>query len=425
MRSLKKLTTLLAACVGVAVFSSATQADKVSLNVAFPMLGDVKPMYEALAKRFAQEHPDIQINFDNGAKTYDEIVQRTLRGALTGGLPDVAFFSYNRLQLLSERNLLVPLDAFIAGDESWKTHGYTPSILELARVKGKYYGLPFNTSTIVVYYNADLIRQAGGSLDPLPKTWDEITALAKKVQALGGNKTGMYYDYYDTAGNWAFISLVESFGGRMMSDDDKQIMFDQPSGMQALRVLESIGKTGSVDMSRAQARQAFSAGTLGIFIVSTSYLTELSAGAQGRFDIRVGPFPLPASAGRLPAGGNAVAMLTKDPVKQKAAWEYLKFVTSPVGQTIVAQTSGYMPNNTVAIEHEDLLGAFYKAHPNHMVSIKQLPVLTGWYAFPGANALKIPDVIRDHLRDVYTLRRKPEEVMPDMVRDVKVLLPSS
>ena len=178
-------------------------------------------------------------------------------------------------------------------------------------------------------------------------------------------------------------------------------------------------------MSRAQARQAFAAGTLGIFIVSTSYITELTEGARGRFEIRVGPYPLSSADARLPAGGNAIMMFTKDPARQKAAWEYLKFATSPVGQTIVAEKSGYMPNNTIAIERDELMGRFYKSNPNHMVSIRQLPFLSGWYAFPGPSSLKISNVIRDHLRDVYTLRRTPEEVMPDMVRDVKALLPSS
>jgi multiple sugar transport system substrate-binding protein len=425
MRLSTSVATLAVVYCGAALLALPARAETVRLSVAIQNSGDMRAMHGEISKRFMQQHPNVQISLDATAHSYDELVQRALRGALTGGIPDVAFHAYNRVQLLADRKLPVPLDDFIANDREWKAHGYTTSILELARVKDRYYGLPFNTSTIVVYYNADLIRQAGGTLDPLPKTWDEITALAKKVQALGGNKVGMYYDYYDTAGNWAFISLVESFGGRMMSADDKEITFDQPSGKNALQVLQRIGQTGAVDMSRAQARQAFAAGTLGIFIVSTSYITELTENAKGRFEITVGPYPLSSPDARLPAGGNAVMMFVKDPVKQKAAWEYLKFTTSPIGQTIVAQNSGYMPNNTIAIESEELLGAFYRKHPNQMVSIRQLPLLSSWYAFPGPNSLKISNVIRDHLREVYTLRRTPEEVMPIMVRDVKALLPKS
>jgi multiple sugar transport system substrate-binding protein len=52
-------------------------------------------------------------------------------------------------------------------------------------------------------------------------------------------------------------------------------------------------------------------------------------------------------------------------------------------------------------------------------------VLKEFYAFPGPNSVRISDVIRDHLREVITLRRSPEEVMVDMVRDVKALLPKS
>jgi len=70
-----------------------------------------------------------------------------------------------------------------------------------------------------------------------------------------------------------------------------------------------------------------------------------------------------------------------------------------------------------------LLGGWYDDHPNHRTSLGQLPRMSRFYSFPGANSMKIPTVIRDHLQSVVTLKRRPDEVMPDMVRDVQALLP--
>ena len=84
-------------------------------------------------------------------------------------------------------------------------------------------------------------------------------------------------------------------------------------------------------------------------------------------------------------------ILTKDPAKQKAAWEYVKYVTGPVGQTLMAQLTGYAPGNQKALDDPKLLGGYYEQRPNYATGIKQLPVMTGWYNWAGPNSVKIVD----------------------------------
>src|SRR5262249_47889929 len=110
-------------------------------------------------------------------------------------------------------------------------------------------------------------------------------------------------------------------------------------------------------------------------------------------------------------------------VKQKAAWEFIKFAGGPVGQTLTATMSGYMPNNTLAIERDELLGKFYRDHPNYMTSVRQLGVMSGFWAWPGENSIKIQDVIANHLVTVATLKTEPSAAMANIVRDVTPLLP--
>ena len=69
------------------------------------------------------------------------------------------------------------------------------------------------------------------------------------------------------------------------------------------------------------------------------------------------------------------------------------------------------------------LAAFYADNPNHAQAAARLPVMRGWYAFPGENTIRITDVIEDHLHTVITLQRSPEAVMADMRRDVEALMP--
>ncbi|MBL8346640.1 MAG: ABC transporter substrate-binding protein, partial [Rubrivivax sp.] len=67
---------------------------------------------------------------------------------------------------------------------------------------------------------------------------------------------------------------------------------------------------------------------------------------------------------------------------------------------------------------------FYAANPNHLISIQQQDVITGWYAFPGQNALRITDVINDHLQTVVAKRDGPDAVLAKMVSDVQGLIPA-
>lgn len=141
------------------------------------------------------------------------------------------------------------------------------------------------------------------------------------------------------------------------------------------------------------------------------------------FDFRVAPFPSGAAEGRIPAGGAAVMLLAKDPAKQKAAWEFMKFATGPQGATIIVKATGYVPATDVPAKDPKMLGEFYANSPNHRVSLAQLPLITAWYAFPGENGVKITDVIKDHLETVVTKTSKPEDVLKKMTADAQALLP--
>jgi multiple sugar transport system substrate-binding protein len=49
-------------------------------------------------------------------------------------------------------------------------------------------------------------------------------------------------------------------------------------------------------------------------------------------------------------------------------------------------------------------------------------MLTGWYAFPGSNSLRIIDIIRGHLESVVTGKTTAAKTMPRMASDVQQLL---
>jgi multiple sugar transport system substrate-binding protein len=418
-----RLGPVLAGAVALMTVSATSTRAEVTLDVLYTTPGTFNALHQELARRFTEAHPDIKVKFRNPVASYEEAAQQILRDQITGRLPDVAFNGINQIGLFVDRGLGAPLDGFVAADGGLTELGYYPTLAELGRYKGKLYGLPFATSTPVLYVNADLLAKAGVDVSALPKTWPELLALGKTIEAKAGTAvTGFYYQWEQT-GNWLFQSLVTSKGGRILKADGCSIAFDDANGMWALKTLEAFGKSGMPNLGLGQARQSFVAGNIAISADSTSYVAAAERQIGGRFQFKTIAFPLAVADGRLPAGGNVAMVFAKDAERQKAAWKYVKFATGPVGQTAMANSTGYMPGNEIAVKTPDLLGAFYARSPNHLTSIQQLPLLTEWASFPGDNSLKIIEVTKHHIESLVTGKRTAEQVMPELVGVVSNLLP--
>jgi multiple sugar transport system substrate-binding protein len=116
-------------------------------------------------------------------------------------------------------------------------------------------------------------------------------------------------------------------------------------------------------------------------------------------------------------------IFAKDPAKQAAAWEFIKFAARPVGQTIMVRHIGYMPSNQIAIDTPSLLGDYYKNNPNMRTAISQRARTTAWLGFAGENSLKAIQVIYDAMESVVAAKATPEEALRRATTHVQGLLP--
>lgn len=415
LKSLAATTALIAAPV---IAQSVTE---ITVEYSIPDL--FKTLHEDIAREFMKANPQYKITFRAPQPGYEEITQSVLRAAVTNTLPDVAYHGLNRQRIFVDRGIAQPLESFIAADAQFKEFGHAPGLLDIGKVKGKQYGIGFSLSTPIIYVNGDLAEKAGGNLAALPATWDGIFELARKIKALGGNTQGFHFDW-DITGNWMFQALVFSNGGTMLSDDEKKVAFDGEAGKQAIATLSRMVKDGTMrDVAQSVALQDFTSGTMGIWGHSTSRLGGVTKQVGEKFRLRTSAFPIAAN-GRLPMGGNTAMLFAKDPVRQKAAWEYIKFATGPIGATKMVKATGYFPSALKVADDPAMLKDFYAANPNHLVAMKQLPRATGWYAFPGENGLKITDVIKDHLQSVVAQKAEPMTALATMSKEVQALLPA-
>lgn len=410
------LKTALAA-LGQTLATTQVQATDIRVHYAIPTIwADTQ---KQLADAFMKANPDVTVTIDGPAESYADGVQRLLREAVAGNLPDVAYVGLNRWRILEARELTQPLDPFIGDAVAFEKAGYSPAIRSLGQYRNTQHALGTSASTMVMYVNPDLVERAGGSMSDFPTTFDGIIELAAKIDALGDDVEGVWIGRHD----WRFQGLLGSHGGRPLNEHESDITFDSDAGIAAAALYSRFYKEGGMPTyGQNDARQAYPAGTLGIFFESSSLLNKFTESAGDRFKVTVLPTPVVVedkSKAYFPTGGSALVMLTDDAEKQKAVWDYMRFVTGPEGAKIIVENTGYAPTNSIVLEDDSYLGAFYQANPNARVAHQQVADYAGpWYAYPGAEGVAVTDLIGAALVEI-SEGADPKATIDDLAETVR------
>ncbi len=416
-----KRSLIASAVLSLVAFGTAQAADvEVRLHYAHPNLW--KTIQENIANAFMAANPGIKIKLDAPAKTYADGAQQLLRDAVANQLPDIAFVGLNRWRILEARGLTVGLDDMIGDPKAFEAKGYTPALRSLGQYKDKQYAVAAAASNLVIYANPELVKRAGGSMENFPTDFDSLIALSVKISALAGNIDGVWVSTHD----WRFQSMLGSYGGRPMNADETAITFDSEAGINAAKLYSRFAnEAGMKKYGGNEARQAFAAGLLGIYIDSSSYLTRVTEAAGDRFKVTVKPFIVAAqdkSTVYFPTGGSAIVMFTKDKAKREAAWKYMLFASGPEGAKIVVANSGYAPTNALVLKDEKYLGQFYAKNENSRVAHTQVASYAGpWYAYPGTEGVAVTDLIGAALVDVVS-GAAPEPTIKKLANDVRAKL---
>jgi multiple sugar transport system substrate-binding protein len=418
---MKRFIAGVGACLSL--WSGAAFAQATEILVHYPMPGFFKNVMDQISTEYMKNNPTVKIKFASPSPNYEEGLQLMLRQAGTSEMPDVSFIGLNRLRVLAERNIGVDLTPFVKADSKLAQDGFSDRLLSLARFKGRQVGLAFAISNPIFYYNADLVRKAGGNPDNPPKSWDEVFVLASKIEALGDGVKGMQFRWQGD--DWMFSALLFGHGGTMLTADEKRVAFGGPEGLASFKLVDRMVKEGKMSaMTSDAALQSFYAGKLGMFFWTTGGLRGTINGVGDKFTLRTTVMPvIDAKKGQLPTGGNAAVMFTSDPKKQKAVYDFIRFASGAYGASVVVPGTGYVPNNELAPKDPKYLGNFYKDNPLFRAGMNQMNMMIPWYSFPGSNGIKVTQTIVDNLAQVVEQKATPEAALKTAAEEVQRLLP--
>lgn len=373
---------------------------------------------------FEAANPNVKVE-GIGASPAD-ITSRIQADVAAGRIPDVVQMVFSDLNFTVDNLGAVALEDIVPADEL-KAHfeGIAANGLQLGVVNGKTYGLAYTFSTPVLFYNADLFKQAGLDPENPPKTWAEVKtaalAIAEKTDA-EGIATGIFGP---SAGDWLFQGVLRSNNGPLMSADRKTLDFANPASVEAVAMLRDLYDSGAYTNVEIQAAmEGMASGKIGMYLQTSAIQGFLVKGAEGKFDLRATTMPRFGEKPQRPNNsGSALVILSRDPVKQRAAWELMKAMTSKEAYTVITSQIGYLPLRTDIVDDPKYLGDWVKKHPLIKPNLEQLAILERWESFPGPNYRQIQKMMMEGAELAVFGGMEPAEAMRAAQDNAQALMP--
>jgi sn-glycerol 3-phosphate transport system substrate-binding protein len=386
---------------------------RVTASLWFAYGGKNREVLLALVEQFHAEQGRYRIHATYQGDYFEALAK--LRTAIAArAAPTLTHVIGEVLPYLAEAGVLEPLDGFAAGADF-------DLVPELAQARGfvdgdrrPLYGLPFNRSTPIAYYNKAVFKELG--LTP-PTTWDELRAVAQRatVRTASGTRWG-----FECPVDWWFwLSLVGQAGGAVIEPDGTPSLGGE-AGVRALELWQTMVHEDRTmrpppgrDYNAWQVGNTdFLSGSAAMIWTSTAFLRYLEDSA--RFE--VGAAPLPAGVRRSVPTGGTFFVLPKGPprAEQEAAFAFLRWMMLPAQANAWATRTGYIPVSRGGIAELEKAG-YYRTHVNDRVALEQLAFAEPWPWAPELFRIQ-REVVQPRLEECVLAHRPARAVLDEARR---------
>jgi multiple sugar transport system substrate-binding protein len=266
------------------------------------------------------------------------LIAKILQQGASHTLPDLLMIDNPDVQQIASTGALTPMS-----DYGLSAEGYLPQVIAASTYQGKLYGLQPATNTITLFYNADMLKQAG--VTP-PTTWDELRAAAKKLTQ--GNRYGLAFAAAaDYEGTWQFLPFMWSNGG-----DEKNIATPQTAA--ALQFWVDLVNDGStsrsvLNWSQADVADQFQQGNAAMMINGPWQFAVLNKDKSLHY--AVAPIPTPKAGDKpvAPLGGEVWTVPnTGNKDSEAIAGKMVACLNSDANQVKIAVEGQTVPTKTAA-----------------------------------------------------------------------------
>jgi len=313
-------------------------------SVSFSFWGTFAELatWRRVAAAFEAAHPGTAVRLEWWPERYHGKSQRALA---SGAPPDVMLLQDEPFRRFCAAGRVRDLTPLAAANPLFAADRFDTTAVESFRYRGRRYGMPVFGGPIVVFYNKDLFDLAGVPYPPDDWTWDEFLDTCRRLtrDTDGDGET-------DTFGVnivkwWVFwLPWVWSSGGSLMDEARTRCVLDTPEAVRGLTFYRDLKWKHHVAPQPGEFHQMgqdmmFLTDRVAMLLTG-AYKMPLLRNTAKRWDVAhmpVGP------AGRVTRVTWDCLAIPTDAARPDAAWAFIRFVTGPEGQQILARAGRSLP----------------------------------------------------------------------------------
>jgi len=390
---------------------------KIIVRFWHAMGGPLGEVLDSMIDEFNAAHPEWFIKSESMG-SYDALKQKILASIVAHNQPDMAQAYEAWISILLGGDALVDLGEL---DPSFKNEldDFFPVFLKDSIYDGRLMSLPFNKSVPVIYYNKDLFRQAGLDPDAPPRTWEEFARVARRLtrDINGDGKPDLWgFEFTDHA--TLFECLLVQNGGELFDRTSRSMLFNSPEGAESLQYLvDLVRKDRAADFYLAGYQHQVDFAAQKVAMIVASCVSRTFMAKQLKFDWGLAPLLKKKQRGAMVYGTNIVIFARSSPEKQRVAWEFIKWFTSPPVAARWSLRTNYLPVRRSVLQLPEMKEEF-KNNPDSLVPIQDLdhaffePRFSQW--------LRIRDYIGDAVKEALLGKRTPAAALDKAVKKGKL-----
>jgi multiple sugar transport system substrate-binding protein len=348
-------------------------------DVSFMVFGDPEEIaaYREVIAAYENAQPDVNVKLIE-ASDRDDLIARLSTSFAGGTPPDLFLLNYRFYGQFAARDVLEPVESRVDDSDVFEQEDFYDQAMDAFRFGGTLTCLPQNISSLVVYYNKDLLRQAGVAEPKEGWTWDDLVAAAKKLtKDSNGDGKAEVYGLGVEASLIRIAPFVWSNGAELVDNEDKPTTFalDTPEAKQAMKLffeLRGVHKVvpGEEEVEAEDDETRFQNGRMAM--VLSSRRSTPTFRTITKFDWDVAALPQhEEQAGILHSDAYC---MTKASDNKEAAWSFMEYALGPEGAPIVAKSGRTVPSLKEVAESDAFLDPSAKPS-NSKVFLDTIPVI--------------------------------------------------
>ncbi len=424
-RSIRVIVALAAASLVLAVPAArAQQAVEVPFYYPVAVGGPITKIIDQYAADFEKENPGVKVR-PIYSGSYQESITKALTAVKSGEPPVTSILLSTDMFTLIDEDAIIPFDELVKTpeDQAW-LKGFYPAFMENSQTGGKTWGIPFQRSTVVLYWNKEMFKEAGLDPNRPPANWKEQLEYAQKLTKRDASgKVTQWGVQIPSSGfpYWLFQGLAIQNGVNLMNAAGTETYYDRPEVIAALQYWVELARTHKVHpegiVEWGTTPKDFFEKKMAMMWTTTGNLTNVKNNAK--FDFGVAMLPAGKQRGSPTGGGNFYLFKKSTPAQRDAAFKFIKWITQPARAAQWGIDTGYVAISQAAFD-TPAMKQYAAGFPPALVARDQLPYAKA--ELSTHDNQRVTKALNDGLQAALTGTKTSEQAMKDAQREADRLL---